>query len=72
MLVSPDAPFDALPVPPAALLADDPELQALRPRASAAIARMSGLLKRRGTFIVVLLLLLICLTEGKCERRTPL
>jgi hypothetical protein len=64
-------PVTAPPLPPAVALAvpvaagvEELELHALTPRASAATATISGLLKRRWTFIVLLLLLIIFLTEG--------
>jgi hypothetical protein len=59
-------PLAVLLAPPEALVDEELELElhALTPMASAATARMSGLLNRRWTFIVLLLLLMIFLTEG--------
>jgi hypothetical protein len=57
--------------PPVAVLVEELELHALTPTASAATAKISGLLKRRWTFIVLLLFLIIFLTEGlRAGRRT--
>jgi hypothetical protein len=71
MVDSSGAPVAALLAPPAAVPEADPELHALTPSASAATASTSGLLKRRGTFIVLLLSVIVNNFFNKGDTRGP-